>query len=514
MPKSEPIKLNSNHYWRQLQLEADPFPLSAEPIPYITPRWHQYINFLLNIEQYRHLLLLVVGPNQVGKSTLLQIILQRLKQQTITPISVLQIQAHAKLNPKEFAVLLAKAFTLPAGMEPDIHFNPAEELTELKKTGKRYMVFIDDAEQLPLETQQFCLNLIKEQASIAGCLQIVLFGSLNLVDQFKKIVQQQGDLSHTHIINTLRIDPFSRDDLQRLIKSHLQAAGYTGRITLFSKTDSWQLYEETGGLPGKIITTAREFLLELASPNSLADKPNNTQDNIILSFFDKSRWWIAILIVIAILLFWVLPWLQDDAKDNMLKNEITPAKAISFSAPAAVNSSPAVSSSPAPAVSSMPPAASTTPKPAISPPIPTNTTPGERVVINGNISTVPAATANADTVAIAVAPIQYLSADELTDTEKRLLKVSSKIYTLQLFLSSSPDNVQAFVNQHNIADLAAIFRTIRNKQIVYVVTLGYFPSKKEAANTIYSLDPALQKLKPFPRSFASVHKDILRLEHK
>ncbi len=576
------FKFSSQEYWRQCGLEADPFPLQSESI-YFTPHWRQYLDFLLHTERYRRALMLVTGVAEVGKTTLLHHLSSKLSAQAV----VVSLVADTAWSAKDLWIQLAEKFglTLLAAI-PDQTARITQLLQILNHTGQHYIVLIDNADQLSLEAQQFCWQIMKQQLQSAPALQIILFGLPVLTQQFAKIAQQHNHRLHDPLIHTLKMEAFTRDEVQRYIKDQLQATGYNGRVTLFTKTDYTEVYAQSKGLPGKVRLSARASMAALLSPQQGYREPTTraaSQQSVVkrpqhkaAPVLERSLWWIGALIVIAILLFWALPWLQNYMNNRTI--DIAPPPADTSTMPPAISMPPMPAlassvSSPAPIASALSAAASAivAPVAATSAPAASANTvavpPGTRLIENGNISTISSLPATAASAASAQPVIQLppqkdanplqkrerdlvnqqlkemsqvapnepaaptpswaassaapqsasnaapmlMTYDELSDTEKRLLKVSHKMYTLQLFSGTDPDQVQQFVGQHNIGDLAATYRTIRNNQFTYIVILGYFSSKIEAEQAISGLDPGLQKLNPWPRSFVAVHTDIKKL---
>ena len=85
---------------------------------------------------------------------------------------------------------------------------------------------------------------------------------------------------------------------------------------------------------------------------------------------------------------------------------------------------------------------------------------------------------------------------------------SGSRYTLQLVAGSSRDTVQAFVGQHRLTGLAAVYQTTREGQPWYVLVYGVFDDQRQAQAAVANLPPEVQKMKPWARSFASVQTDI------
>lgn len=85
---------------------------------------------------------------------------------------------------------------------------------------------------------------------------------------------------------------------------------------------------------------------------------------------------------------------------------------------------------------------------------------------------------------------------------------SASRYTLQLVAGSSRETVEAFVGEHLLTGDAAIYQTVHDGQPWYVLVYGVYDNQQQAQAAIAGLPPAVQKLKPWARSFASVQSEI------
>jgi type II secretory pathway predicted ATPase ExeA len=271
------IKLASAHYWRQLGLMTDPFPAATPLALFHTERWQHYLDFLLNTEQYRKALLLVIGESGVGKTTLLNQAYQSLQNKT----KVLKIEADPKLDPESLLSFLAHALNaLPSQNQANIEDAAETLLDRLQTTQLNYVLIIDKADLLPTATQGLCLHLVKYQVITRPCLQIILTGNLKLQEQFEKISHTQQNALHAYLIQILAIQPFSQEEVERYLKNQLKLAGDTGQLTFFSPLEIEKIYRASRGRPVGVQAAARTLLQNLVKPrkNSIKFKsPSKTK---------------------------------------------------------------------------------------------------------------------------------------------------------------------------------------------------------------------------------------------
>lgn len=99
---------------------------------------------------------------------------------------------------------------------------------------------------------------------------------------------------------------------------------------------------------------------------------------------------------------------------------------------------------------------------------------------------------------------------ELTEQEKRLLKMKSNYYTVQLLGARDEKNIEQFIARHGISKEANCYRTKLSGKDWYVVVYGSYPSREVARQAMGSIPPSLKKenLKPWVRGVESVQQDI------
>jgi type II secretory pathway predicted ATPase ExeA len=257
------IKLAATHYWRQLGLMTDPFPLGAPVGLHYTDRQLQYLDFLLNTEQYRKALLLVVGEPGVGKTTLINRAYQALQNKT----KILKIEATPALHPESLLTFLANALhALPSQNQNNLEIAAETFLDRLQTTDLNYLLIIDNADLLPTKTQELCLYLVKYQVITQTCLQLILVGNLMLQQQFAKILKIQATALDDYLIQILSIQPFNQIEVEQYLKNQLKLAGDRGQITFFSLRDIEKIYHASRGRPMGIQAVARTLLQKLVQP--------------------------------------------------------------------------------------------------------------------------------------------------------------------------------------------------------------------------------------------------------
>ena len=81
-------------------------------------------------------------------------------------------------------------------------------------------------------------------------------------------------------------------------------------------------------------------------------------------------------------------------------------------------------------------------------------------------------------------------------------------FTLQLLGSRDKVAIERFIKQHKLIGQAKYFHTRYGDRNWYTVVYGVYPDRAAATRAIKDLPSALQKISPWARSFASIHKDL------
>ncbi|MFV1984488.1 MAG: SPOR domain-containing protein [Thiohalomonadales bacterium] len=81
-------------------------------------------------------------------------------------------------------------------------------------------------------------------------------------------------------------------------------------------------------------------------------------------------------------------------------------------------------------------------------------------------------------------------------------------YTLQLLGTRNESSVKKFVLENNLQGKAIYFNVKRQGKDWFALVYGVYPDKNSALKARSSLSKTLQKAKPWPRNFASIHAEL------
>ncbi len=114
------------------------------------------------------------------------------------------------------------------------------------------------------------------------------------------------------------------------------------------------------------------------------------------------------------------------------------------------------------------------------------------------------------------------SSESQADTAKPVVKfsfareelqaLSPRAYTLQLAATTSIDDVQTFLDKHQLNNQVRIYPTIRSGTEWYIVTFRDYPTIQQARDAIETLPASLKSLGPWAKSLGQVQREIERVK--
>ena len=197
----------------------------------------------------------LTGDAGTGKTLLLQ----RLQEKLGAPWFVLSIT-----NPLLTADGLLLAVAQELGLAPDAdkgrHLLLADirtQLRNLKQSGSKVVVLVDEAQVMPAETLEMLRLLSNFDDRAVPLLQIVLAGTsaLDVRLQGESLRALQQRIGHTTMLPALQ-----PDEIAGYINQRLARAGFAG-LNLFNRAAVEQLHAATAGIPRLVNMVAHKALL-------------------------------------------------------------------------------------------------------------------------------------------------------------------------------------------------------------------------------------------------------------
>lgn len=243
----------------------------------------------------------VVGEVGSGKTMLCRML------QTLLPDQVESVYlANPSVAPEE--VLHAIAFELQLELPPDadrlrVMQALQQYLLERHAAGKRVVVFVEEAQGMPLGTLEQIRLLSNLETRQDKLLQIVLFGQPELDENLNATQIRQLRERITHSFD---LGPLTRQEVADYLIFRLRTAGYYGP-QLFSKAAIGMIFKASAGLVRRINILADKALLATFSDNAYQVTPKQVRAAIRDSEFGaeqlkrrrrRQTWLVAALILL------------------------------------------------------------------------------------------------------------------------------------------------------------------------------------------------------------------------
>ena len=122
-------------------------------------------------------------------------------------------------------------------------------------------------------------------------------------------------------------------------------------------------------------------------------------------------------------------------------------------------------------------------------------------------------TTNAQFNVVAKPPVRKAVTPPLQQAQKVLpdwlTEQNPNHFTLQLLASHQYENIQKFIQTHQLPELNAVFTSMRDGKRWYALVAGSYPDRKTATSASEQLTTSIKGITPWVRSFASIQNVIV-----
>lgn len=240
----------------QLSSERDPFSDTAEEIAFF-PGGHrrQYLESLLHLTRFGRPIMVVSGPDGIGKTLLKEQFIAFVDESAFT---VIEIEPTLETEADFYAELCHQLGVRTAGMSRDdldgVLLQFAEDLGLQAKT---LVIVVDDAHALNDQALKALFSLCREAETRSCQLHFILFGAQTLID----LIEQDGFGGEFSAFGqTLLMDPLSEEETREYIHYRLESAGIPS--VEFSRNQMQTIYFNSGGVPSEINRYAHTFMTQ------------------------------------------------------------------------------------------------------------------------------------------------------------------------------------------------------------------------------------------------------------
>lgn len=237
-------------------LSEPPFRLTPDPhYLYLSTHHREALGHLLFGIREGTGFIAVTGDIGTGKTTLLRALLRDLEANTIVGYIF-----NPALSDLELLQTVNSEFSIPASStsKKELVDELNRFLVAQKLAGKRVVIIVDEAQNLPPATLEQLRLLSNLETETTKLLQIVLVGQPEL-----KLLLGRPELAQLNQRITVRwhLEPLDRAETSRYIAHRLRIAGGPGTADIFSPGALRLLYRYSGGVPRLINIAAHRALL-------------------------------------------------------------------------------------------------------------------------------------------------------------------------------------------------------------------------------------------------------------
>ena len=237
-------------------LTRKPFQLTPDPEIFFASTGHQkalsYLQYGLTQSEG---FIVITGNVGTGKTTIANHLISQLEEENIVARQLVT----PNLSPDDLIISITKLFRLhPEGDTKAAHI---AELTDymrrLSAMGRRMLLIIDEAQNLPVESIEELRMLSNIQVDGKSIIQSFLLGQTELEGVLSAPIMEQF---RQRVIASASLNPLGELELYNYINFRMNKAGWQGE-PLFSQEAVSLVHKFTDGIPRKINTFLDRVLL-------------------------------------------------------------------------------------------------------------------------------------------------------------------------------------------------------------------------------------------------------------
>ncbi len=202
--------------------------------------------------------IVVTGEIGAGKSTLVAHLMANIDRARLNALSFVSTQVEGD----DMLRLVAQGFGIATGGTEKARLLDAVErrLEEELRAGKRNLLIVDEAQNLPVSALEELRMLSNFQLGGRALIQIVLLGQPEFRD---KLASPGLEQLRQRVIASHHLDAMDEDELEQYLGHRLGVVGWQGRPD-FAPEALNEIQALTGGIPRRVNQLANRLLLQAA----------------------------------------------------------------------------------------------------------------------------------------------------------------------------------------------------------------------------------------------------------
>lgn len=244
-------------YTEYYGLTERPFQLTPDARFYFESRTHKkamaYLGYgLAQGEGF----IVITGDVGAGKSTLVAHLMATIDRARLNAISIVSTQVEGT----DMLRLAAQGLGITtAGLEKAEILEEVERRLEKQlRKGKRTLLIVDEAQNLPISALEELRMLSNYQIGGRALLQIFLLGQPEFRE--KLAASEELEQLRQRVIATHHLEPMGANEVEPYIRHRLEQAGGNGRPQ-FDAEAAEEIYRHTNGVPRRVNQLAARLLL-------------------------------------------------------------------------------------------------------------------------------------------------------------------------------------------------------------------------------------------------------------
>lgn len=242
-------------YTAYYHLRAKPFQLSPDPRFFFPSKGHRRaMAYLVYGVHQGEGFIVITGEIGAGKTMLARTLARKLESQNLVMAQVVSTQLEAD----DTLRMVAAAFGLPQENSKAVLLRNLEQfLLTCHKQGKRALLLVDEAQNLPLKSVEELRMLSNFQCDEKPLLQSFLLGQ----PEFRRTLQSPAlEQLRQRVIASCHLGPIDGAETEAYIVHRMQTVGWGGDPS-FSEDTFAAIHRYTGGIPRKINALCNRLLL-------------------------------------------------------------------------------------------------------------------------------------------------------------------------------------------------------------------------------------------------------------